>query len=131
MPASPVDGDGLRPPSNRDRAHDTRTPGLEVADDRLAADEELVDERLPGADREAACLHERPDPILSLGPDLKVVVDRRQLPVVREAPTLVSLVQLEHLVDDVHERDAKGLERAIPLPIPVGVRDEKDGQVRT
>src|SRR5207237_10225886 len=83
-------------------------------------------QRLPGPDREPPRTHECPDPLLALGPDLDVVVDGRQLAVEREPPALVSLEQLEHLVDDVDERHAEGLERPVPLPVPVGVRDEDE-----
>jgi hypothetical protein len=44
-----------------------RKPGLEVADDRLAVDEELVHERLPRPDRQPARLDERADPLLASG----------------------------------------------------------------
>src|SRR5206468_6421416 len=104
----------------------TRETRLEIARNRLAIDEELVHERLPRPDREPAGRHERADPLLRLRPDLEVVVDRRELAVEREAQTLVALELVEHLVHDVDERHAKGLERAVPLPVPVRVRDEED-----
>jgi hypothetical protein len=103
-----------------------REPGVEVAHDRLAVDEELVHERLPRSDRESARLNQPADARLFLGPDLEVVVDGRELAVEREAQTLVPLQLVEDLVDDVDERDPEGLERAVPLPVPVGVRDEED-----
>ena len=98
--------------------------GLEVADDRLAADEELVHQRLPGPDREPPGLDQPAYPGLGVSPDLEVVVDQRELAVQRKAQPLVSLEQLEQLVNDLDQRDAKALERPIPLPVPVGVRDE-------
>jgi hypothetical protein len=109
----------------------TREAGLEIADDRLAVDEVLVDERLPGADREPPRLNERANPSLCLGPDLEVVVDGRQLAVEREAQALVALELVEDVVDDVDERDAEGLERAVPLPVPVRVRDEEEQRATT
>ena len=68
-----------------------RQPRFEVSDRRLAVDEELVHERLPRSDREAAGAHERTDPLLRLRPDLEVVVDGRELAVEREAQPLVRL----------------------------------------
>jgi hypothetical protein len=35
------------------------------------------------------------------------------------------------LVDDLDQRDPEGLERPVPLPVPVRVRDEKNAQVFT
>ncbi len=81
---------------------------------------------LPRPDREPPFANERPNPILGFGPDLQIVVHRRELPVQCEAQALVRLELLEHLVDDVDERDPEGLERAVPLPVPVRVRNEED-----
>src|SRR5262249_31559281 len=106
-------------------------PPLQVARDRLAADEKLVDERLPRPDRESARRDEPADPLLGLGTDLQVVVDGRELPVEREAQPVVALELVQHVVDDVDERDAKRLERPVPLPVPVRVRDEEDAQLLT
>jgi hypothetical protein len=109
----------------------SREARLEIADDRLAVDEEFVHERLPGADREASRLNERADPSLCLGPDLEVVVDGRELAVEREPQALVPLELVEEVVDDVDERDPEGLERAVPLPVPMRVRDEEDQRATT
>jgi len=59
--------------------------GLEIAQRRLAVDEELVHQRLPGPDREPSGHHECANPLLGLGSDLQVVVYRRELAVEREA----------------------------------------------
>jgi hypothetical protein len=105
--------------------------GLEVAQRRLAVDEELVHQRLPRTDREAPRPHERTNPHLRFRPDLEVVVNRCQLAIEREAQALIRFELIEHFVDDVDERDPEGLERAVPLPVPVGVRNEEDAQVLT
>jgi hypothetical protein len=76
-------------------------------------------------------LHQRADPSLCLWPDLEVVVDGRELAVEREAQSLVPLELVEDVVDNVDERDAEGLERAVPLPVPVRVRDEEDQRATT
>jgi hypothetical protein len=101
-------------------------PALEVPHDRLAADEELVDERLPRADREPSGPDVPAQPLLVLRADREVVVDGRELAVEREAVVRVGVQQLQHLVDDVDERHPERLERAVPLPVPVGVGDEED-----
>jgi hypothetical protein len=53
------------------------------------------------------------------------------LSVEREAQGLVPFQPVEHLVDDVDERDPERLERPVPLPVPVRVRNEEDAQVLT
>ena len=108
-----------------------REARFEVPHDRLAVDEELVHERLPRPDREAVRAHELANPFAGLRADLEVVVDGCQLTVEREAQLRLRLEPLEHLVDDVHERDTEGLEGPVPLPVPVRVRDEEDAQVFT
>ncbi len=106
-------------------------PLLEVADDRLAGDEELVHEHLPGADREPSLLDEPLDPPLGFGPDLQVVVDCRELAVEGEAVALVCLHEVEQAVDEPDEPQAEALEREIPLAVPVRVRDDFHGRQAT
>jgi hypothetical protein len=101
---------------------------LEVAEDGLARDEELVHEHEPWADRQPAFFHESPDAWLGLGPHLQVVVERRQLAVEREPVPLVLLHQVEQPVDQPDELQAEALEGEVPLPVPVGVRNEVDGR---
>ena len=50
---------------------------LQVADERLAGDEELVGQHVPGADGEAAGARQAPQAGLGLGPHRQVVVDHR------------------------------------------------------
>ena len=102
-------------------------PVFEVADDRLARDEELVDEREPRADYQAALIDERSDPQCCLRPDLEVVVDDAELAVEGEDVPRVVLEQVEQAVDEPDELQPKALEGEVPLPVPVGVRDELDG----
>jgi hypothetical protein len=103
-----------------------RKPGLEVSQRRLAVDEELVHECLPRPDGEPPLPDEFPDPLRGLGPDLEVVVDGRELAVEREPEPVVRLEPGEDVVDDLDERDPKGLEGPVPLPVPMRVRDEED-----
>jgi hypothetical protein len=62
--------------------------------------------------------------LFGLGPNLEVVVNGRELAVERETQAFVPLELVEDVVDDVDQRDAEGLKGAIPLPVPVRVRDE-------
>jgi hypothetical protein len=100
---------------------------LQVADDRLARDEELVHQHLPGADREPPLLDEPPDPRLSLGPDLEVVVEGRELAVEGEAVALVGVHQVEQPIDQTDELQPEALEGEVPLPVPVRVGDDVYG----
>ena len=102
-------------------------PALQVPEDRLAGDEELVDERLPRPDRHPALFDQPPDALLVLRPHLEVVVDGRELPVEREHEVRLRLQQVEHAVDEPDQLQPKALEGEVPLPVPVGVRDELDG----
>ena len=111
------------------RATELRGPGpaeLQVADHRLARDEELVHEDLPRPDRQAALGDEPADERLGFRADLEVVVDRRALAVEREPEPAVRLHPLEQLVDEVDEAQPERLERLVPLAVPVGVRDQVD-----
>ena len=101
-------------------------PELEVPDDGLARDEELVHQDLPRPDRETVLGDQPPDQGFGLGPDLEVVVDRGGLAVEREAPPLVGRHPLEQLVDQLDEAQPEHLERLVPLPVPMGVRDQVD-----
>jgi hypothetical protein len=76
---------------------------FQISERCLAVDEELVHQRLPRAEREPPCLHERANPCFRLRTDLEVVVNRRELPVQREAERLVALEPVEQLVDDLDE----------------------------
>jgi hypothetical protein len=105
-----------------------REPCLQVPDRGLAVDEELVHQRLPRADSQPPRDDERANALFRLRPDLEVVVDSRELAVEREPQALVCLERVEHVVHDLHERHAEGLERAVPLPVPVRVGDEDDCQ---
>ena len=97
-------------------------PELEVADDRLARDQELVHEDVPGSDAEPPGGREPPQPVLVFGADLEVVVDDGQLAVEQEPRVRgVALEEVQQLVHHPHEAHAEGLERLVPLTVPVGV----------
>ena len=71
------------------------------------------------------CGDERGEPGLRVGPHLEVVVEHRGLAVEQEPRVrVVVLEELEQVVEQVHELRAVGLERGVPLPVPVGVGDD-------
>ena len=108
------------------RAPRPRPAELEVPDDRLARDEELVQQDLPRPDRQAPLGDQAPDQRFRAGTHLEVVVDGRSLAVEREAEPRIALHPLEELVDQLDEAHPEDLERLVPLAIPVGVGDEVD-----
>ncbi len=100
---------------------------LEVAHQGLAGHEELVGQRVPGPHGHAAGGGEGPQPGLRLGPDLEVVVNDGHLPVEQEVGVGgVGLELREERVEQVDEAEAERLERGVPLPVPMGVRDDVD-----
>ena len=99
---------------------------LEVADDRLAGDEELVHEDIPGPHGEPAVRCEVTEATLGLGPDREVVVDHGHLPIEQEVGIgRVGLEPGEEVVEHLHQPQPERLERRVPLAIPVGVRDDR------
>ena len=92
---------------------------LEVADDRLARDEELVHEDVPGAERDPSGSRQLAEPTLVLRPNLEVVVDRSHLAVDQEAGIGgVRLHQLEQVVHEVDEAQLEGPEGRSTTPGP-------------
>ena len=90
-----------------------------------AGDHVLVHQDHPRADLHAPGADERGEPGLGRGPDLEVVVEHRGLAVEQEPRVgVVALEEVEELVEEVHELDPVGLERGVPLTVPVGVRDD-------
>ena len=68
-----------------------------------------------------------PQALLGLGADLEVVVDHRHLAVEQEVGVgRIGLELGEQLVEQVDEPQPERLERRVPLPVPVGVRDDVD-----
>ena len=105
--------------------------GHQVADVRLAADEELVRQHVAGAGEQAPVAHEPLDVGAALRADLEVVVQRHRLAV--EDEVAVVRVAVEEVEEGVHHADearAEGLEGQVPLAVPVGVGDDDEGAVR-
>ena len=66
-------------------------------------------------------------PVAVLGADLEVVVDHRQLPVEQEVRVrAVPFHQVQQAVDESDQLQSEGLERVVPLTVPMGVRDHGD-----
>ena len=103
-----------------------RDPTLEVANQRLPADQELVRQRVPGTDLDLTSTNRVVEPILCLGSDRAVIVDHDRLTVHQETKLRVCLRQGEQLIPELHELCPEGLKCRIPFTVPVGVRDDID-----
>ena len=100
---------------------------LEVAHDRLSRHHELVHEDHPRPEVEPARGDERGDALGPVGPDLGVVVDDDGLAVEEEPPVrIVVLEEVEQVVDERDQTGPRGLERGIPLAVPVRVGHDAD-----
>ena len=98
---------------------------LEVPDVGLARDEELVGQRVPRADGEATLRRQPGEPFALLGPDGEVVVEHGRLPVEQEVGECrVGLEPRQQIVEQLYEPRPEPLERCVPLPIPMRVRND-------
>ena len=103
----------------------------EVADERLAPDEDLVGQDVRRAGLEAACVEQRLQPSLVLRPHLDVVLEHDRLPVERERREgRVAFERVQDAVDDRAETQPEELEGQVPLAIPVRVRDDEVAESR-
>ncbi len=103
-------------------------PALEVPHQRLAADEKLVRHVVPRANQYPALGDESSQSRLVLGSQLEVVLEHDGLAVkVKVSIVGLRLHQVEQPIDETYEADAKLLKGEIPLPVPVGVRDDVRG----
>src|SRR5581483_1987852 len=99
----------------------------EVADERLAADEDLVREDVPRARLEPSGGEERAQAPRILRADVHVVLEHDRLAVERErAERRVGLERVEHGVDDGAESQPEHLERHVPLAVPVRVGNDEE-----
>ena len=89
-----------------------RPSHLEVADERLARDQELVHEDLPRTDGQPAARDVARQPGALLGTDLEVVVHRGQLPVEGEGEVGLGLEHVEDAVDKVDQLHPEALKGA-------------------
>jgi hypothetical protein len=93
---------------------------------RLAARKERVRLHVPGARAELTAANPSFERGATFGSDLEVVVEHDCLAVEHEPEAVVRLREFEHGVDRVDEMATEVFERAVPLAIPVEVRNEKD-----
>ena len=99
---------------------------LEIPEQRLAGDEQVIGEHVPGPDEQTLGTHQRLDARAIVRPLLEVVLDSDGVPVERErAERAVPLEQVEKLRHHRHEPRAIALEALVPLAIPVGVRHDE------
>src|SRR5437899_6390610 len=102
----------------------------EIANERLAADEDLVRQHVRRPDLEASCIEQPSQPCLVLRPHLEVVLEHDRLPVERERrKRRVTFERVEDAVDDHAEAQPELLERQVPLTIPVRVRDDEVAKI--
>ena len=100
-------------------------PSLEVAEVRLARDEELVHLGHPRTHGQPSVLGQTPDVGFALRANGEVVVDHRGLSVeveVREP----GVPQLDQRVHHRHQARSELVERGVPLAVPMRVGDERD-----
>ena len=80
-----------------------------------------------GPDREPARRRQAAQGGLGLGAHGQVVVDHRHLPVEHEvAVGRIGLEPGEQVVEQIDQTEPEGLERRVPLAVPVGVGDDDD-----
>ena len=104
-----------------------RQPELQVAHDRLARHHELVHQDHPRSELHAPGPRQALDARRGVGADLEVVVDDRSLAVEKEVRVRgVVLEEVQQVVEQADEPDPHGLERRVPLPVPMGVGHDPD-----
>jgi hypothetical protein len=98
----------------------------EVPHERLTPDEDLVRQHIPRAGLEPPRREQRTQAVDVVRSHVGVVLEDDTLAVERErAEGLVALERVEDAVDDGAEAQPEDLERDVPLPVPVGVRNDE------
>ena len=101
----------------------------QVPQERLAGGNQLVGEDVPGPDLKPTVAHEARDPRALFGPDAQIVLEQDGLAIEKEAAKIGSGVEpVQQVVDGGDQAGDECGAREIPLPVPVGVRDEMDGE---
>ncbi len=103
----------------------------EVPQQRFPRGNELVRQHVPGPHLQAAVPDERGHAPAALRPDAEIVLEQDSLPVQQEAAELRGGVELvEQIVEGRNESRRERGAREVPLPVPVGVRDQMKGEAR-
>src|SRR5690348_3285730 len=103
----------------------------EIADERLAADEDLVRQHVGRADLETPGREQLVQTSRVLRSHLDVVLEHDRLSVEREGGERgVALEGVEDAVDHRPETQTELLEREIPLAVPVRVRHDEVVEIR-
>ncbi len=99
----------------------------QVADVRFGSDQEHIRQDVPGTDQDAAFLDVLAQDGFLLRAHGQVIIQNDGLAIQHEVFEMgVLLEQVEQAIDQVDEFQAEGLERAVPLTVPVGVRNKMD-----
>ncbi len=94
----------------------------QVADRRLAGDEKLVGQNVPWTDLDAPALHITFDLGPVFRPDRQIVVQGDGLPVEHKVFVFgIGVKNVQQLVDQQHQPDAKFFKWLVPFAVPVGV----------
>ena len=100
-----------------------------IANERLPGRDEFVREDIPRPDLQPAVAHEPRDARTLLRTDPEVVLEQHGLTVEEEAAKIGRGVEaVEQIVEGGNEPGHECGAGKIPLPVPVGVRDEMDGE---
>src|SRR5437764_9651422 len=99
--------------------------GEQVANERLAARDQLVGEYVPGTGLEPPLSEQRAELRCTFGSDLEVVVEDDALPVEQEALSFGGRI-IQQLVDECDEPLTEAARGVVPLAVPMRVRDDED-----
>jgi hypothetical protein len=96
-------------------------PTQQVANQQLAAGQELVGHHIPRPRQEASGIEQRLQSRARLGTDLQVVFEDDALAVHVPVTILgIAFQQIDDIVDHLDESESVVLERFVPLTIPMG-----------
>ena len=101
---------------------------LQVAHQRLPADQEFIRQRVPGPDLDLPATNGRLEPNLRLRPDLEIIIDHDRLAVHQESEIGIRVGQRQQLVPELDELGTERLKGRIPFAIPMRVRHDVDGR---
>ena len=97
---------------------------------RFARGQQRIGLHVPGSNRDASGPTGLLQRLAAGRPYLKIVLEDDRLSIEQEHEVRVGLDPLEHPIDGIDQTGPESLEGAIPLPIPVRVRDPKTLQAR-